>query len=930
MPGVLNTATGQAQGQGGFNTGNTMSINGMGTGATLYELDGVWNMNTGNMTQTTITPNPDSIQEVRTLQNNVMPKYTLLGASVVLLQTRSGSSEFHGALWEYFRNDALDARNFFSPSVLPLKQNIFGGTIGGPLFIPKLYPRDKSKTFFFFSEQHVDKHIASTLFGATPTQDMRNGLFSNKITDPSTGNPFPQNSAGQYVIPAARLNQNALTLLNAWAELPNDAANGFNNYLNATPEIVTQNDVQLKVDHNFSEKFHLMGEWFDLRQNDKLPAENWAGSPFTTTKQSFVTSSKLAEIQATVVISPTMVNQLSIGVNDYVVNLGVSGLVYKEQLPEFQSTLPFDGFLANRLPNVNFSGGWASLGITQTQPLIHASDLESTLTDDWSWVKGKHTIEAGLNIVFSTKRQNIFTQSNGTWMFSGRFTGDPIADYLLGTATSFTQSSSERRPYIHGTMVSPYIQDTFRLNSHLTLNYGVRITFMPLPQDQPGFASAFVPSKFNPANAAKVNADGTITPGPTYDPLNGLVINGQNGVPQNFTSQHQWYVSPTVGFAWDPFGNGKTSLRGGFGITRSRVFTGTDCTYSCPNNPPFLQTLTLVNPLFPNPIGTGQESPPGAQGLSSLNFDNQASAIYTYSLTLERQVAGWLLGIGGAGNQVRHQGINVDLNQPLPSGGFNYNPAINTGTFEYVYAPFYGYGGINTAQTIGNANWNALLISARHQVGHGLFISGSYTWSHGLAQGEGASFGTNGVQDSRNVRGNYGNSNVDVRHTASFSWIYDIPFMRTATGFKGAILGGWKYNGISTFQSGLSMSPGLSVANQGLATRPDVVSGAKLSYPKTVDHWFDTAAFAAPAYGYFGSAGTGILRGPGLINFDMGLYKDFRFTEKRKLQFRSEFFNIFNHTNFSSVSTTLGSGNFGQVTGALDPRIIEFSLRLQY
>jgi hypothetical protein len=885
-------------------------------------------MNTGNMTQTTITPNPDSIQEVRTLQNNIMPKYTLLGASVVLLQTRSGSSEFHGALWEYFRNDDLDARNFFSPSVLPLKQNIFGGTLGGPVYIPKLFPKDKSKTFFFFSEQHVNKHIASTSFGATPTQDMRNGLFTDKIIDPTTGNPFPLNSSGQYVIPASRLNANSLALLNAWAQLPNDVANGFNNYLNANPEILTQNDVQLKIDHNISEKLHLMGEWFDLRQHDNLPNEPWASSPFTTTKQSFVTDSKLFEVQGTYVFSPTMVNQLSIGINDYVVNLGVSGLVYQDQLTSFQTNLPFNGFLSNRLPDVAFSGGWASLGITETQPLIHASDLESTLTDDWSWIKGKHTIEAGLNIVFSTKRQNIFTQSNGTWQFSGRFTGDPIADYLLGDAASFYQQNSERRPYIHGMMLSPYVQDTFKVNQHLTLNYGVRIEFMPLPQDQPGFASNFEVNKFVAANAAHVNPDGTIVTGPTYDPLDGLVINSQGGTPQNFSSKHQWYLNPTVGFAWDPFGDGKTSLRGGFGVTRTRVFTGTDCTYACPNNPPFLSSINLINPQFPNPIGTGQATTPTVQGLSALSLDNQASAIYTYSLSLERQVGGWLFGVGGAGNLVRHQGINLDWNQPFPAGGYNYNPSINTGTSEYFYAPYYGYGGIGTAVTTGNSNWTGMLLSARHQVGHGLFVSGSYTYAHGLSQGAGSSFGTNSVQDSYNVRGNYGNSSVDVRQMASFSWIYDIPFMQRATGLKGALLGGWKYNGIASFQSGLSQSAGLSVANQGLATRPDV-AGA-LSYPKTVAEWFNPSAFTGVPYGFFGNAGVGTITGPGLVNFDMGMYKDFKFAEKRKLQFRAEFFNIFNHTNFSGISTTYGSGNFGAVTSALDPRIVEFSARIQY
>jgi len=346
MPGVanLNVGNSSSTGQGGFNTSNSMSINGMGSSGTLYELDGVWNMNTGNMTQTTILPNPDSISEVRTLQNNISPKYTLLGASIVLVATRSGTKDFHGALWEYFRNDALDARNFFSPTVLAEKQNIFGGTIGGPLFIPKLYNKNHDKTFFFISEQGVIRHIGSTQTGLTPTQAQRNGCFTDPIKNPVTGSLFPITN-GCYQIPTGSINPNSLTLLNALAQLPNYSASG-NNFINTNPEIVNQLDSQVKVDHNFSDKVHLMGEYFDLRQTDDLPAQEWAGSPFTTNKQNFTTRSKLAELQGTVIISPAMVNQISIGLNDYVVDLGVTGLVYKNQLPAFQSTLPYNGLLS--------------------------------------------------------------------------------------------------------------------------------------------------------------------------------------------------------------------------------------------------------------------------------------------------------------------------------------------------------------------------------------------------------------------------------------------------------------------------------------------------------------------------------------------------------------------------------------------------------
>jgi hypothetical protein len=932
MPGVLNLNVGQAsaQGTGGFGTSNLMSINGMGQSGTLYELDGTWNMNTGNMTQTTITPNPDSIQEVRTLQNNISPRYTLMGASIVLVQTRSGTSEFHGALWEYLRNDSFDARNFFSPRVLPLKQNIFGGTLGGPLFIPKLYPRDKSKTFFFFSGSGVNKHIASTVFGATPTQDMRNGVFNTRITDPDTGQPFPQNAAGQYVIPQSRLNQNSLAFLNTMALLPNYNSGGFNNYLNSNPEILTQKDFQIKGDHNIGEKFHLMGEYFDLRQDDNLPNQTFLPSPFTNQKQTYFTRSKLYEAQFTWVISPRMVNQVSAGVNAYVVNLALDGLVYKNQLPNFQSTLPYNGFLSDRLPQVSFSGGWSSLGVVQSLPLTHASDLETTLTDDWSWVKGKHNIEAGFNLVKSTKRQNIFSYSNGNWLFSGKFTGDPIADYLLGRSASFSQTNGQRRPYIHGTMISPYFQDTYRVTKGLTLNYGLRIMYMPMPHDQVGYGTAFDPRKYDPSKAPIVNANGTITLTPNYDPLNGLVFNGQNGIPLNYTDDHKWFFLPTVGFAWDPRGTGKMSLRGGFGITRTRTFTGNDCTYACPNNPPFLQNLTLQDPLFPSPLGTGTQTPPPALALTTLDFANQAPAVYTYSLTLERQVGNWIFSAGGSGNQVRHRSITLNWNQPKPVGGLDYPADINTGTNPYVYGPFYGWGAITTLTTTGNAEWHGLLLSARHQVGHGLFLSGSYTYSHGIQQAFGAGFGSQTVQNSYNVRADTGNSSVNVGHLASFSWIYDIPFMAHAKGITHTLLGGWKYNGISTFRSGFSLNPGLSVANQGLATRPDVVPGQNLTYDKSITNWFNTGAFQRPALGKFGNAGVGIITGPGVVNFDMGLYKDFAFSERVKLQFRSEFFNVFNHTNFGNPTTTFGSGNFGRITSALDARIIEFALRLHY
>ena len=220
------------------------------------------------MNQNTITPNPDTIEEVRALQSNYSTKYSFLGTSVIMVQTKSGANSFHGSAFEYLRNDALNTRNFFSATVPPLKQNIFGYTIGGPVYIPKHYNTDKVKTFFFWSQQYVVSHAGQVLLGATPPADMRKGIFPSPIKDPQTGQPFPTNNSGQYVIPSMLINPNSLAFLNALYPLPNNPAGGFNNYINNNPQITNQRDDEIKLDHYFTPRFRLTGEYLDERQQD--------------------------------------------------------------------------------------------------------------------------------------------------------------------------------------------------------------------------------------------------------------------------------------------------------------------------------------------------------------------------------------------------------------------------------------------------------------------------------------------------------------------------------------------------------------------------------------------------------------------------------------------------------------------------------------
>ena len=255
MPGVQNTSAGNGLGTGGRATNNVISVNGSLTSTTVYYLDGIWNENSGNMGQMTIMPNPDSLDEVRVLQNDYSVRYGFLGASVVLLQTRQGTNQFHARAWEYLRNDALNARNYFSTWIPTFKQNLFGDNLEGPLFIPKVYNIGRDRTHFFWSEQWAIIHAQNTLTGYTLTDAQRAGHFTEELKNPATGTIYPYNSSGQYYDLSAYQNANAMIYINALYPESN-YSKGALNYINNTPQTTDQRDDEIKVDHAITNKHH--------------------------------------------------------------------------------------------------------------------------------------------------------------------------------------------------------------------------------------------------------------------------------------------------------------------------------------------------------------------------------------------------------------------------------------------------------------------------------------------------------------------------------------------------------------------------------------------------------------------------------------------------------------------------------------------------
>ncbi len=330
-------------------------------------------------------------------------------------------------------------------------------------------------------------------------------------------------------------------------------------------------------------------------------------------------------------------------------------------------------------------------------------------------------------------------------------------------------------------------------------------------------------------------------------------------------------------------------------------------------------------------VGSGTAKAATIAALSAADKNIRQTQVHSYSLSLQREFArNWIVSLAGAGTVAHHIVNTLNYNQPLPYQNFDFNPAINAGVntpYYYnpatgdQYGPYPGYAAISTLETGQNQNWHAGEVSVRHPVSNNLFLTLAYTFSKDL--------GDNPLDPYHPYRYYGPVAGLNFPHSFAGTAIYTLPGQHLK-GIEGLALGGWKLSDITTIRSGTSVSPGLSISKQGVAVRPDRVPGAGTAGAKTRAQWFNTGGFVAPAPGFYGNAGTGIITGPGLIVFDMAMYKDFHITEGNYFEFRAEAFNIFNHTNFSGLSTNFGASNFGQVTSATDPRVLEMAMRFHF
>jgi hypothetical protein len=455
------------------------------------------------------------------------------------------------------------------------------------------------------------------------------------------------------------------------------------------------------------------------------------------------------------------------------------------------------------------------------------------------------------------------------------------------------------------------------------------------------------------------------------NPLNGLLYNGPNStLPQNFSNAHNWYAGPIAGFAWDVFGNGRTSVRGGYGFTYTKIFTNQDCSFACATNPPAISTVNLQNVAFPAVVGSGTSKPATATPLSAADQDIRPTQIQSYSLGIQHEFPhSWIALATAASSQARHLLGTYNANQPLPTAdGHDFDPRISCGNFyvtgysasnctgafyAYYYqtaatataaapaaqfSPYPGYAFISQYNSRQQQNWNALELSLKHPVTTNVYLTVAYTYSHDLTNYTSASMplGTANVVDPYHQGRYYGNAEgLDYRHSIGITAIYQLPIFAHSSGFAHNLLGGWKLSDITTLRSGTAVTPTVTFTGQGATARPNRISGTPVGGPHTKAQWFNTAAFTAPTdlpnlRGYYGNAQIGSIRGPGLITFDGALYKEFHISAPVYFEFRAEAFNLLNHTNFTTVNAQDGSASYGQITAAADPRVLEFSGRFHF
>ncbi len=1008
VPGV--TGSGTSEIGIGLTNVVDFSVNGTRRNSINFLVDGVSNTDVGSGITLLSIPTVDTIQEFRVITSIPTAEFGKSGGGVVNLITRGGGQEFHGGVYHFLRNDKLNANSFFNNAngtfgpndqqvrlglatagqertARPkLRYNNFGYLINGPVVIPGLYNTNREKTFFLFSQEfrRIIRAPSTVSPVAVPSLLERTGNFSEAgnapIFDPVTGLQFPNNT-----IPENRINSAARALLSLIPE-PNvpstNTARAPNRFAVTTPNIQNTRQETLRIDHNFTSTHRLTGRYTrDLSETTELGGL-FFNNPFPNVATTDTTvPGDLLAISLTSSFGPRIVNEFSFTFSGNKITTNLLGryngtdvsVQNTELFPENNSGLP---------PVIDITGvGVATAATIGSGQLFDVKYRNWNPKNNLTMIFGQHTFKTGFDISWESKDENAANLTQGRYGFTGLMTrvstatsGIGLADFLLGRAASYSEPERDVTEHLRFGRTEFYVQDTWKVRTNLQLDYGLRYYRYRQPIDTNNVLATFLPEFYNPALApvcANVTCSSFTTS--TFNLTNGFAYAGQNSpfgrrVQQKDTND--W--APRIGFAWDPWNTSKTVIRGGYGIYYDQALIGI-VEQNAFTTPPFNNsnspTGTVAAPiLFGNPTPA---SPATRGNLGTVNATTApfvTPMIQQWALSWQQEVfRNALFEIGYAGSAGNHLIRPVDINAPTPAeivaaskGVAGCDTALastnNPANCINLARPFRGFGSIIDRQTTATSRYHGLLTSFRLRPTRGITAQLAYTFSKNITDATNDRDAIDIPQIRTNFQLERAVSRLDRPHVFVASYVYEVPTFHSgfaSSGFGRLLLSGWEIAGITTAQSGLALNRVVqgSTTVPARGTRPDIAGDPLSNIPDNptggIPYAFNPFAFRTTLTGQIGNSPRSPFRFPSQFFTDLNLTKNFHFSERYRLQFRAEFFNIFNKTIFNDVFQTIPDrlptdpafnnisnlaaiSQFGQFFSTRDPRQIQFGLKFYF
>ena len=1018
VPGVVSTVSLATAGPGGL---ANISANGTRTNSNQLTINGISNVDTGSNGSVNVTMSLDSIQEFKILTGVYQAEYGRSMGAQISVVTKSGTSEFHGSGYWFHRHDDLNANNWLN-NRNGLPRNLFrfndaGFTLGGPIFIPKIL-KNRQKLFFFWSEEFQRQLRPQGARQLTvPTTAERAGDFSKSVDnngnpftiyDPNTSgctgspcynghSPFPGN-----VIPANRLYAPGIALMgilpapnvaNSCALTPGvgGCVKGYDYQSQVSDQYPRREDL-IRGDYNVSSKARVFGHW--INNNNTYTSQYGSfvlGSNTPLSPIEYANPGYSWAAGTTYIISPTMTNEFNIGASKNSILIDETGTAYTRTKSGVNLPLLYPNAVQrDYIPNVQFNGSRLSnqptFGTSDAPFINHNTTLD--ITDSVAKVWGRHTIKTGLYMQKSWKDQTSFGAFDGQYNFGDNSanpydTGYGYSNAALGVYNSFTQAANFINGLYRYWNIEGYVQDTWKVTSRLTLDYGMRISWYQPQYDESLQASTFVLSQWNPSQAPRLYVPQFVNGvRSAVDPVTGQVLpaadigyivpgsgNVANGIAQGNVNGFSKYLqkdrgpqwSPRFGLAWDVTGKQNVVIRTGAGIYYDR-YQG-NRVFDFVRNPP-LGIQPVLNYGFASSISPTSAllSPPS---FYAADPEGKLPTVYNFTFGVQSKLPmGLILDTAYVGALSRHLQDNRNLNYVPFGAAFlpqNQDPTLsstallgNSALPPQFLRNLRGIGDINLYEAAATGNYNSLQVTLDRRIGH-LFLGMAYTWSKDLTT---ASGDTNFVRPDQYTReAYYGPSGNDRRHNFALNYVYNLPLFEKGSALVKGLLGGWQISGVTRFMTGTPFNPGYSITGAGgVNLTGSTTEGARIAVVPGVDpntgsdnpyNRINAAAFTAPRVGSVGlESGVNYLTGPGINNWDMSLQKSFAIKERARLEFRIDAFNVFNHTQFSGVNSTLNFASitnptptnlpsvningFGTVNGARDPRILQTVIRFQF